>query len=531
MNRQAEAGPTLAAGDPAIIVSTVESQQGCGAPGNDAHRQDAVLAPFAGQILETVETPVLVLDLAGSIVRFNAACRKLTGYSAEDAIGRKVWDFLIVPEETAAVKDVFTRTRASAIPTHFTNYWLTRSKERRLLRWSNTVLRHPSDSTGYILATGVDITETRQSAQRLADREAFLHSVIETAPTAIITIGTNGVIRSFSPSAEKLLGHKATDVIGRNIRVLMPSPYCAEHDRYIKRYLETGETRIIGHKRRMLALHKNGMALPVALSIGEFAQHGERLFVGFMEDITAEEEAKRRLNDIQEELQQVSRVSVVGEMSAAIAHELNQPLTAAASFAGAAEMILDRQEHGQSTAVRDNLRRSIGEIHRAGQLLRRIRNFLTSGRPEKSPHNVNDVVREAVALTFLSTHRDSATYRLDLANRVPPVPLDRIQIQQVIVNLVRNAIEALKDSPQKEVSLQTLATDKYVEIRVADTGDGVHENLKERMFQPFVSGRKNGMGLGLSICRTIVEGHGGEIDAWPNTPHGTVFAFRLPLKV
>ncbi|MFP3944221.1 MAG: PAS domain S-box protein, partial [Alphaproteobacteria bacterium] len=402
-------------------MSRAKRERGRASPEAVSKTTDLLLAPFAGELLETIETPVVLLDRTGAIMQFNAAACALTGYAAGEVIGRKVWDFLIPQEEIKAVKAVFAKTRRSEFPTHFVNDWLTRAQERRRLKWSNTVLHDAEGNVAYVLATGIDITEELRAAQKLADREAFLASVINTAPAAVITIDEAGGILSFSPSAEKLFGYRQADITGQKIDRLMPEPYRPEHERYVRRYLETGEARIIGRKRPMTALRRDGGSFPVLLSVGEFTQSGRRYFVGFIEDITAEEEARRKLEETRAQLQHASRASMAGEMAAAIAHEVSQPLTAAVSFAEAADLLLEKDGRGADEAARGMVRQCGAEMRRAGKILQGIRASLDYGYPEKRKQNLNDVVREAATLAFVRERHGKVALRLHLAKQLPPV--------------------------------------------------------------------------------------------------------------
>ena len=238
---------------------------------------------LASQILETVDTLVVILDRYGDVIFFNRACQLLTGFTAEEAIGRKVWDFLILDEEIDAVRRAFEELAAGNAPAHFTNYWKTKDGPPRIIEWSNNTLKDEDGSPAYILGTGIDITETRSKEAALYESKSFLRSIVDASPVAIITSDEKGTMLSFSRKAEAIFGYKENEALGQNLTLLIPEPDRSRHDQYINHYLETGERRVIGKARQVMALKKNGELFPVALHTNEF-HDGERIFIGFIED-------------------------------------------------------------------------------------------------------------------------------------------------------------------------------------------------------------------------------------------------------
>ena len=482
---------------------------------------------FEDEILKTVETPIVVLDRGGNVVRFNEACERLTGYAAADALGRKVWDFLIVDEEVEAVRTIFEETCGASTPTHFINYWKTKAGERRLIQWSNTRLNDKEGSVAYILATGIDITETQSRKKALSETEAFLRSIIDASPVAVITINEGGRILTFSHEAERTFGYLESEILGSNINCLMPEPDRSAHDGYIQRHLVTGESRIIGNARQVNALRKNGEVFPAVLHVTEFAD-GSPIFVGFVEDLTDQAATERRLKETQAQLQHAGRVGELGEMATSIAHELNQPLTASASLAGAVALMLKKVEFDERDAAIGLLDDVVGEIRRASKIIRQMRDFVRKRKTAKSLHDVNKVVEEATAIAVIGAQAEGIKVKTEFSETVGAAQLDRTQIQQVVTNLVRNAIDAMRDSPEKQLTISTLRRNGLIEVKVADTGYGVPKEVKNRLFEPFVTSKEDGLGVGLSISKTIIDAHQGELLALDNEPSGSVFLFRLP---
>jgi two-component system sensor kinase FixL len=359
------------------------------------------------------------------------------------------------------------------------------------------------------------------------EREALLQAIIETAPDALITIDEAGLIRIFNPAAERIFGFRAEEVIGQNVHCLMPAPYREQHDGYIRRYLETGEKRIIGIGREVEGRRKDGSVFPMELAVGEVHDDGHKLFAGFVRDISARRDAERRLHELRSELLHVSRLSEMGEMASALAHEMNQPLTAIINYLQACRRLLGTAE--ARGRVEELIEKVIGQATRAGQIIRNLRKFISRGETERTEQQVNLVVEEAASLALLGTPEKGIQVAFDLAPDLPPVMIDRIQIHQVITNLIRNAVDAVAAAERRRITIRTAhAGAVAVEIQVQDSGPGLAEEVAERLFQPFVTTKPDGIGIGLSICRTIVDAHDGRLWATPDPAGGTIFHLTLP---
>ena len=375
------------------------------------------------------------------------------------------------------------------------------------------------------------MTKTTQLDQVLPEREAHLRSILETVPDGMIVIDERGIIRSFSVAAERIFGYAAGEVCGRNVSLLMPSPHREQHDEYIARYLRTGERRIIGIGRVVAGQRKDGSTFPMELAVGEVKQGDHSLFTGFVRDISERQRTRQRLQELQAELSHVSRVSEMGQMASALAHEINQPLAAASNYLQAAKRLGARRDPAQAELIDEALDKAAGQVERASQILRRLRTFIRKGEPELAPEDVAKLIEEGSAIALVGARERGVTVRLLTAARLPAVLVDKIQIQQVIVNLMRNAVEAMEQSPRRELTLEAAlaAEGGLLVVRIVDTGPGLAPDVANRLFQPFVTTKPQGMGVGLSICRSIVEGHGGTLAAEANPGGGTVFSFTLPL--
>jgi two-component system sensor kinase FixL len=325
-------------------------------------------------------------------------------------------------------------------------------------------------------------------------------------------------------------GYAPEDVVGSNVSLLMPEPYRTQHDGYMARYLTTGERRIIGIGRVVVGQRKDGSTFPMELAVGEMRSGGERYFTGFIRDLTERQRTEARLQELQSELVHMSRFTALGEMASTLAHEINQPLTAIASYLKGCRRILGRMEGAEVPMLSDAVNQAAEQALRAGQVIRHLRDFVARGEGERHIEGLPKLIEEASALALVGAKEKSVRVRFDLDPDAPLVLADRIQVQQVLLNLMRNAIEAMHERPRRDLVIATraLAAEGLVEVSVADTGTGLAPEVAARLFQPFVTTKPNGMGVGLSICRTIVEAHGGRIRVESGPAGGTIFRFTLP---
>lgn len=359
--------------------------------------------------------------------------------------------------------------------------------------------------------------------------EAHLRSILATVPDAMIVIDELGSILSFSAAAETLFGYPEAEVVGQNVKMLMPNPDRDRHDRYLDNYRTTGKRKIIGIGRVTTALHRDGNTFPIELSVGEAWIGERRIFTGFIRDLTERQQTLLRLQDLQSELAHVGRVSEMGTLASSLAHELNQPLTAVASYCEAARDLLVKDSDPDTLAmVREALDEAATQAIRAGQIVRRLRDFMSHGETERRIESLQRLVNEASALALVGSREHGIEVQLSLDPAADLVFVDRIQVQQVLVNLIRNSIDAMINSEVRRLSIRTAGDGDFTRVTVEDTGGGISEAIGDQLFQPFVTSKASGMGIGLSICRTIVEAHGGRIWCEPGTNGGTAFHFILP---
>jgi two-component system, LuxR family, sensor kinase FixL len=484
-------------------------------------------------LIETAVDGIVVIDAGGLVQVYNSACQRLFGYSPDEIIGHNVK--LLVPSPYHEGHDGY-----------LTNY--RNSGEKKIIGIGREVVGRRKDHSTFPMYLSVgegelsgeriflgiihDLTERNSADDAVKEREARLRSILDTVPDAIVLIDETGTVESFSSAASRLFGYPSEDVVGENVKMLMPSPYREQHDNYLSHYRQTGERKVIGKGRIVVGLRRDGSTFPMELAVGEVLGGKRRLFTGFVRDLTERHGTEQRLQELQSELLHVSRLSAMGQMSAAIAHELNQPLTAILNYVKAAQQLLEKTGDTSRPimSARDAVEKAASQTGRAGTIIQRLRDFVENREREKASESLNKTVEEAIALGFVGAADSNVKVKLTLDPAIPPVIIDKIQIQQVLINLIRNSIEAMADSVTRELTLSTsLGGPGFAQVTIRDTGPGLSSAVLASLFQPFVTTKDKGMGIGLTISQSIIEGHGGHISALQDGLPGAGFCMLLPL--
>ncbi len=482
---------------------------------------------IAAAILAHTGMLLVALDAEGRVVHFNNACEHATGYNRREVIGEYLWDRLLLPGQVDEVKAVFRELVQKPVPNEHENYWVTKSGARICVHWFNTSVREGDGHVRWVIGAGLDITGKKHAQLEIEEHAARLNAIVETAVEGIITIDTNGVIESINPAAERLFGYGAQEAIGRNVKMLMPSPYREEHDQYIQHYLRTGEATVIGTGREMMGLRKDGTTFPMELAISEVLFPNRRLFTGIIRDTSERRSAEKRERERLAEHAHAARLAALGEMASGIAHELNQPLTAIVSFADACQNLF-KKEKVPEDVIGDALSQISDQGIRAGNIIRRLRQFVKTGTLDQEIVNLNAVIKDVLAMVSHEIHMNEVKVTLRLGKRLPGVWADKLQIEQVVLNIVWNAIEAMETSDLRQLDIETIQHDDKIEVKISDTGCGFADNMAH-LFTAFYTTKEKGTGLGLSISYRIIEAHNGELSALSNAAGGATFSFSLAI--
>ena len=363
------------------------------------------------------------------------------------------------------------------------------------------------------------------------NNQAQIDAFLDAAVDAVIVINAKGLIERFNRSAEKIFGYKDKEVLGRNINILMPSPYAEQHDGYLHNYLKTHVPKIIGIGREVKAKHKDGTIFPIDLSVGEFTHDELPYFVGFVRDLSDRARAEQEANEIRERLAHVTRLSTMGEMASGLAHEINQPLTAIANYAQASVRLLQQGSENIDDAIAA-LNKISRQAQRAGEVIRRLRSFVRKRDSKRELLSVQQLIVDTVQMLETDNRMINCAVNLNIFEQPAKIVADGVQIQQVILNLLRNALDATADIEHPEISISSASDVETgnTEIQIIDNGPGLPPEREAELFKPFFTTKQTGMGLGLAICQTIVNSHGGRL--WftrVSDEGGSNFRITLPL--
>jgi two-component system, LuxR family, sensor kinase FixL len=472
---------------------------------------------------------IFMVDPMGRVMLWNGGAERLFGWLAEEFLGRSAEE-LYPAAERQRRKMAEDLSAAIEAGIYSAENWQQRKDGTEFLAdVTITPLRNPDGSVRGFAKVLRDVTDRHAAAAAVQRRERHLKSILNAIPDAMIVIDAEGRVTSFSPAAEQTFGYDAQELIGQNVSMLMPAPDSERHDDYLRRYLKTGERKIIGIGRVVTGLKKDGSTFPMELAVGEANSDGQRLFTGFIRDLTEKHRTEAQVQELQAELIQVARLSAMGTMASTLAHELNQPLTAIANYAEAVAPVIASESPEDKELLVEIFDEMGAQALRAGSIVRRLREFVARGDTEKSIEDLRTVVNEAAQLGLLGSHEKGVAAKFDLEAITVSVLVDRVQIQQVLINLIRNAVEAMDQSPLRAVRISGSIDGPWARISVTDTGPGLASEVAGQLFQAFISTKSSGMGLGLSICRTIIEAHGGRIGAEAGPEGGTCFWFTLPV--
>lgn len=472
------------------------------------------------------------------------------------------------------------------------------------------------------------------------------------AVEGIITIDSKGMIQSINSAGVSIFGYSQSELMNKNVKILMPSAYQEEHDNYILNYLSSGTPKIIGTGRAVVGMRKNGQEFPMWLSIGEFSENDKQYFVGIVSDKSVEKsnlqkaisyesilehslneiylfnkdslkfihvnqgalqnlqysqeemllktpvdikpdftdaefhktirplinddidklvfsthhqrkdgsqypvevhleiiefeyqlvfvaiiidiservaaQEKERMNE--EQLAHMDRISMFGELAAGISHEINQPLTAISTYANAGIQRLET-ENFDVIKVKQLLEKINTASNKASDVIIHLREMLRPKSKEIDHLNINEIIQEAIDLIKIDTRATKFKFKLQLSNNMPEILGDSVQLQQVILNLLRNSMDASNEEEAEEqeiiISTEELTSENRIKVSIKDFGCGVSPDIENNLFTPFQTTKKSGMGIGLSICQSIIQSHNGRLWYTKNTNKGATFHFTV----
>ncbi len=363
------------------------------------------------------------------------------------------------------------------------------------------------------------------AAEEALRSEERMRAIIDGARDAIVTTDEAGLIRSVSAVAVQTFGYSDEELIGQSFGVLLSQPYRANYENRLRAEKNPGKTPISGVGREVEGRRKDGAVFPMELAVIEVHYDDERRFVGFIRDLTERVAAEQRLERLRSE-----RLNAMGGMAAAMAHELNQPLAATALYLRSAQRLLAMPPEKRPARVEDALDSASSQVIRAGRIINHIRAFVARGEPEKRFHKLHHLIDEVVQMTRAVAQEARVELTMQLEATQDEVLADEVQIKQVLVNLVKNAIEALNDCERRDLCVVTEdCEDGMIRVGVIDSGPGLSEKIEAQLFEPFTTTKAGGMGVGLSVCRSIIQAHDGKLWAERNESGGAIFRFTLPL--
>ncbi|MFT6268825.1 MAG: two-component system sensor kinase FixL [Alphaproteobacteria bacterium] len=367
--------------------------------------------------------------------------------------------------------------------------------------------------------------------QVFKDASAQLIAMLNATPDAFIIIDQSGTIELVNAATESMFLYSSQELLGKNISMLMPKTIKSAHNGYLAAYIKTGKTNIIGKGRKLQAVKSNGQEFPIFLSVGEVKHSSHTQFVGMISDISEQVKYQAALAQSQEKLEQATRLSSMGELAAGIAHEINQPLAAISSYAQASMRMINSPEIDHTKTITETLDKICEQALRANEVINRLRSLVKRHAAQRQKVDLYPLIHDTVNLAKIDTRMLEHEIELDLEESHPiELFVDPIQIQQVLLNLIRNAVDAMEQVKGMPLQIHCRwISAKEIEVSVLDFGKGIDAAASISIFAPFFTTKDSGMGMGLSVCQTIIHAHGGRIYYSSREPKGTVFTFSLPV--
>jgi len=490
-----------------------------------AHAQDRALL---SQIVFSSSDAIISYTLDGIITSWNPAAERIYGYSAAEMIGtsirERIGDFVIAPERVA--EEIRLAERAAA-GEHIAPFEAVRVRKDGAQVNVIVSISPILDANGAVMGISRIVRDVSERKASEAQR-ALLSSIVECSNDAIFTKTLDGTITSWNPAAVEMFGYSAEEIVGMPVLLLFSPDHVAEEVQILAQ-IRGGQTIRHYETVRVGKNEKRIEASVTASPIRDAAGH----VIGvsnIVRDISERKQYETKLKAMQDDLTHVARLNELGQVSAGIAHELNQPLAALLNYANVAKRLLTQGDASAAEKARETVDKISDQAIRAGEIIRRMRSFVEKRQSNRTLEDINAVIEDTIALGFMGADARNLATRLKLEPNIPTVLIDRVQIQQVLVNLLHNAVDAMASAPKRQITLQTALVDgDTVDVRVSDTGPGIAPEHLERLFMPFFTTKPGGMGIGLVISRSIIEAHGGKITAERAPGGGAMFRFTLPV--
>ena len=496
------------------------------------HQAEQEIAAEARFRLAVEATPnaMVMVDRAGRLVMVNAQAERLFGYSRAELLGQPVE--MLVPERFRdrhpGLREAFlAEPQARPMGAGRDLYGLRKDGTEFPVEIGLNPIE--TDEGAMVLSAIVDITERKRQEERF-------RLLVEAAPNAMIMVNRAGEIVMVNAQTERVFGYSRAELLGRAVEMLVPPRFLGHHAGLREAFTVDPQARPMGAGRDLFGLKKDGSEFPVEIGLNPITTDEGLMVLSAIVDISERKAAETALRESQEraqalhaELLHMSRLSAMGQMGAMVAHELNQPLTAIRNYMEAAGELLRRGADVPTARLGTAIERAAEQAIRAGQIVQQLRGFASRGDAEKRIEQIPALIREAAELALVGIRQRGIVIQVDDDIADVPVLVDKIQMQQVLLNLLRNAAEAVADQERRDIALLAEAMGDTVRVSIVDNGPGLPEEVNARLFQPFVSTKKTGMGVGLSICQSIVAAHNGRIWADANPDGGTIFSLALPI--
>ena len=472
---------------------------------------------------------IFMLDPVGRIISWNSGARQINGYEESEILGKHFSCFYLAVD--AAAKKPEKELEIAKSEGRYEEEGKRVRKSGQVF-WASVVITPLWDDLG-VLRGFAKVTRDI-SARKSAEEKTRL--MVELAINAMILVDARGLLVQVNPQTEKLFGYSQEELLGKPVEMLVPESFQQKHPAQRDKFFANPSVRDMGAGRDLHARRKDGTEFSVEIGLNPIDIGDELLVIGSIVDITERKRAEEKARLHLAELAHAGRLSTVGEMFSGLAHEINQPLAAASNYARACVRMAKSKNGATREQLQEWLEKTAAQAERASEIVKRLGTFMKKERSTRSELNVNRLIETVLALPVLLTSpidgSTPANVRVELQEPLPLIVADKVQIEQVLVNLIRNANEAMAgiEGVKRRLTVKTEQKNRVIQVSVSDTGHGIPLEVQAQLFKPFFTTKADGMGLGLSISRSIIETHRGEMFIKSSPGNGTTIVFQLPIE-